>query len=517
MRSHPRTQKALVLALAVCLALAVTYVLPGGLAAAQEAARAAGGATPAGGPSEEPAGPAEPLYATRLYLDGERIILPVPAVISGGHTLAPVRAVFERFGASVLWDGDKRVTISLPGAAAGSGASGDGVSGGAPAAPGRTIDLWLGSTLASVDGRHVTLEVAPVMWRSRVLVPLRFVAENLGLTLAWDNDRRAVILTKSPAGPAKPIEDINLAFAGDVLLGSWIADRITAYGVDYPWTKITPVLSAADITMVNLESSVSTRGTPYPKTWTFRAAPASLDGLKDAGVDIVSVANNHVLDYGKDAFADTLANLDQRGIKRVGAGANKEEAWRPVIIEARGYKVGYLAATYFYPEEWVATADGPGICSARDIEALADAVAKLRPEVDILVVSVHWGIEYDRNPDAFQHRCGHALVDAGADLVIGHHPHIPQGMEVYKGRLIAWSLGNFVFTPRSGPGTETGVLVVTIDKQGLAAARFVPAIINDARPIPCGGEAGEALLAKMNEWSREWGTTFDPAGYILLP
>lgn len=450
----------------------------------------------AASPAAGEAGLPGPLYCTRLYLDGQRIVLPVPAMVADGHTLVPARAVFERLGATVLWDGVSRVTIKTSD---------------------RTIDLWLGFDLATVDGRLCGLEAPPVLWRSWVMVPLRFLAENMDLGLSWDDQRRAVLLSRSPAGAAAPIRDVTLAFGGDTLFDLWIADLIRTKGADYPWGGVTPTLGAADIAMVNLECCVSTRGTPCDKKWTFRAEPESLDGLVNAGVDIVSLGNNHVGDYGSDALLDTLSYLDDLGVARVGAGANKEEAWRPVVLEAEGYKIGFLAATIIYPDEWAATAQRPGICSARDVEALAAAVAELDKRVDYVVVNVHWGNEYEPDPSAFQRKCGPALVDAGADLVIGHHPHILQGIEVYKGKAIVYSLGNFVFTHKNRESQDSGIAIVTFDEQGLAAVRFLPAFTDDGRTILETGEDYDRILANMNSLSAEWDTSLDPLGYVMLP
>ncbi len=444
----------------------------------------------------EEAGLPGPLYCTRIYLDGQRIVLPVPAVLADGHTMVPARAVFERLGATVLWDGVNRVTIKTAD---------------------RTIDLWLGFDLATVDGELCRLEAPPVLWRSHVMVPLRFLAEKMGLGLSWDDPRRAVLLSTSPAGAAAPIRDVTLAFAGDSLFDLWIGDLIRTKGADYPWGGVGPTLSAADIAMVNLECSVSTRGTPCDKTWTFRADPECLDGLVNAGVDIVSTANNHTGDFGTDALLDTLSYLDEHGLARVGAGANKEEAWRPVVLEAEGYKIGFMAATIIYPDDWAATAQRPGICSARDVKALAAAVAELHKQVDYVVVNVHWGNERDTNPTAFERECGPALVDAGADLVIGHHPHILQGIAAYKGGVIAYSLGNFIFTRTTRASQDSGIVVATFDEQGLAAVRFLPAFTDAGRPVLETGEDYDRILADLNTLSAEWNTALDPCGYVMLP
>ncbi|MCL6580280.1 MAG: CapA family protein [Firmicutes bacterium] len=445
-----------------------------------------------------------PLRFTRVYLDGQRVPLPVPAVVAGGKTLVPARGLFEHLGAEVIWDGVSRVTVK---------------------ATGHTIDLWLGQPWASVDGRSVPLDTAPFLWRSRVMVPLRFVAENMGCRLTWDEGRFAVHLTRGggDGGEAQPvlapIREITLAFAGDTLLGYHIGDLIRTKGPDYPWAGISDVLGSADLAMVNLECSVSLRGSPMPdKKWTFRADPSSLGGLRRAGVDVVSVANNHSLDYGQEAFVDTLDYLAGEGVAYCGGGRNLDEALRPVILEVKGFKVGFLGATAIYPvSEWVASSSRPGILPTHYEAKVMAAVAALKKEVDFVVVAVHWGEEYKFYPNDYQRRYGRALVDAGADVVVGHHPHVLQGIEVYRGRVIAYSLGNFIFTYTSRPSQESGILLVTLDEQGLAAARFLPVFTNYGQPILESGEGYTRMLSDMNTWSSGWGTEIDPGGYVLVP
>lgn len=463
---------------------------------------AASEAGPPGLPAEMPG----PVSVTRVYFGGERVVLPVSAIIVGGCAMVPARALLERVGATVVWDGKRTLSVRTTD---------------------RTINLYLGEVSAEVDGRSVPLPAAPFLWRSRVMAPLRFVTENLGLVLTWDESRRAILLEPAGAGsaggsggggsPGSGIEDITLAFAGDTLLGFRIGDLIRERGTDYPWGGVTPTLGGADLAMVNLECSVSVRGSPQDKKWTFRAEPEALTGLRNAGVDLVSLANNHVLDYGQEAFEDTLANLDKAGVARVGAGLNVDEAARPVILEAKGFKVGFLAATEFYPEAWLATDTRPGVWSARYGEKLAAALKTLRPEVDCVVVSLHWGVEYESYPYAYQRQLARGLIDAGADLIIGHHPHVLQGLEVYKGGLIAYSLGNFVFTYKNRESQDSGILVVTLDRAGLAAARFLPVFTNYGRPILETGEDYDQILANMNTWSRDWGAFVDSAGYVMLP
>lgn len=497
----------------ILASFAMASFLPGFLAAVTLApfqALAAGDAAAAG------AGAPPTAYFARVYLDGHRVSMPAPAMVLNDALVAPVRALFEKLGATVTWDGTSRVTVKT-----GS----------------KAIDLWLGQDWASVDGESVHLNVAPFRWKSTVMVPVRLIAETMGQKVIWDRGRRAAFLspdTEDSGGSGgqsgtggqggegsapPPVREITLAFAGDTLLGFRIGDIIAANGVDYVWGGVSEVLRGADLAMVNLETSVSLRGSPMPnKKWTFRAKPESLQGLKNAGVDVVSIANNHVLDFGQEAFGDTISYLNQYGIEHVGGGLNLNAAIRPVILEANGFKVGFLAATAIYPvNEWVATDSRPGVLPTHYEAAVMKAVADLKRQVDFVVVGVHWGTEREHHAGSYQQRYGRALIDAGADIVVGHHPHVLQGMEVYKGRLIAYSLGNFIFTTATRDGQDSGIFRVTLDEEGVAAAQLLPVYTDAGRPVLESGADHDRILASLNEWSAGWGTTLDPTGFVMIP
>jgi poly-gamma-glutamate capsule biosynthesis protein CapA/YwtB (metallophosphatase superfamily) len=446
-----------------------------------------------------------PVFVTRIYFGGQRIILPVAVIIVGGCAMAPARALLEQVGATVVWDGQRVLSVK----------SGS-----------KTIRLGLGETTAQIDGQIVTLAVAPFMWRSRVMVPVRLLTEALGLTLTWDESRRAILLQPtgggqgggpSPSGPTPTSPTLTLAFGGDTLLGYRIADLIRDRGADYPWGGVSDILSGADLALVNLECCVSVRGTPQDKKWTFRADPVAVTGLQNAGVDIVSLANNHVLDFGVEAFVDTLAYLDKAGVARVGAGLNVNEAARPIILESKGFKIGYLSATEIYLEDWLATETRPGVWTTHSSIKIIEAVEALRPQVDCVVVALHWGVEYEPYPYPYQRQLARSLIDAGASIIIGHHPHVLQGLETYRGGLIAYSLGNFVFTYKTRESQNSGILLVTLDKAGLAGARFLPVFTNYGRPVLETGADYDQILVNLNTWSEDWETFLDPDGYIMMP
>lgn len=271
-------------------------------------------------------------------------------------------------------------------------------------------------------------------------------------------------------------KEADLLVAGDLLLSGAILrqyERSNREITGLVQDKLLEVMQQADIFMVNHEFPFSERGEAMEnKEYTFRAAPDNVGILKEMGIDIVSLANNHALDYGIDALLDTFDTLDEAGIPYVGAGNNLERAKQLEIIEVNGIKFGFLAASRVIPvTNWNATDSRAGMLTTYDPTALTEEIRKADPECDVLVVYVHWGLEYRELPEEYQTIMAKQYIDAGADVVIGSHPHVVQGFSYYKGRLIAYSLGNFVF----GNTIKRGMLLnITADKEGNIKAGIVP-------------------------------------------
>ena len=236
------------------------------------------------------------------------------------------------------------------------------------------------------------------------------------------------------------------------------------------------VMKSADIMLVNNEFTYSLRGTPTEgKKYTFRANPEYVHYLTDMGVDIVSLANNHTFDYGYDSFTDTLSTLENAGIEYVGAGMNSDEANAVKSFIINGYKVGYIACSGVeYPIHTpVATEDSAGIMGSYDNgEAVTKAVKSAKKECDYVIVYPHWGYENTTELSSAQTSNAKQWIDAGADAIIGNHSHCLQGMDFYKGKFIAYSLGNFWFNSKTLP---TGILQLTISEEGIEPG-IVPGI-----------------------------------------
>ncbi len=256
----------------------------------------------------------------------------------------------------------------------------------------------------------------------------------------------------------------TLLFVGDIMLSRAIG-RIMESQDDwfFPFRLISEKIERADIAFANLENPVSLRGEDRGSTYSFRADPRALSGLSKAGFDIVSIANNHMFDWGRDAFVDTMAYLEGAGIRYAGGGENMDLARRPMIIEHNGTKFAFLAYSQFSSFE--INSPGPVILPI-DIDLMLEDIASAKLISDVVIVSTHWGEEYETQASQKQKDIARALIDVGASLIIGHHPHVIQEIEEYGGGLIAYSLGNFVFDQNFSEDTRSGLILEVFIKGG---------------------------------------------------
>jgi len=434
-----------------------------------------------------------------VVVDGEVIEPDVPPVNLQGRVFVPLRPIFEALRAEVHWDqATRRVTAQ---------------------ANGRTVTLTIGSRQAVVNGKSLQMDVEPFILANRTMIPVRFVSQALGREVTWDPKSRAVYVgTTAPVELQLGTSPVTIALAGDVLLGGRIGEVIEAYGRDYPWEGVKALLLSASLAMVNLESPVSERGEPEAdKLWTFRTKPEDVRGLRDAGVDVVNLANNHILDYGPEALADTLTYLQELGVQTVGAGPDLVAATKPVIVDLGEVSVGIIGLSQIYPRgSWAAGPDHPGVAITHNEAYVRRAVSSLKDEVDVVVVSVHWGQERAHYPSDYQKRYGRMLVDAGADLVVGHHPHVLQGFEVYRGSLIAYSLGNFIFPYTVEATKESCILLANLTDGRLQSVRILPVYTHGGHPEILSGARAREILEKIREYSSPWQTVIDDEGFIVI-
>lgn len=282
---------------------------------------------------------------------------------------------------------------------------------------------------------------------------------------------------------------VVLAFGGDVhfegILESKLASRAT--GVLDP---IEPVFRQADLAVVNLETAVTTRGTPASKEFVFRAPPTAFAALRGGGVDVASMANNHGLDYGVEGLRDSLAAAKRYGFPVVGIGRNAAQAYRPYRRTINGQRIAVIGATQVLDDHlisaWTAGPGKPGLASAKAVQRLVQEVRAARRTSDTIVVFLHWGVELEQCPSADQRALAQQLVAAGADVVVGGHAHRVQGAGRMGSALVGYGLGNFVWYGTSELSTQTGVLLVTVDGRRVLGYRWSPARIVDGVPRPLG-------------------------------
>lgn len=282
-----------------------------------------------------------------------------------------------------------------------------------------------------------------------------------------------------PAGPPAPSPatsptTFTLAFAGDVHGERQLAAALEA-GTPL-LDEVAPVLSGADLAIVNLETPVGVTGRPAAKSYSFQAPTALLPALADAGVDVVSVANNHALDRGLDGLRETMDLARAAGLTSIGGGEDAAAAYAPATFELGGMRVALIGLSRVFPVPgWAAGVGVPGLASGYDTARAVEAVRDARALVDHVVVVVHWGSERYTCPDTAQVELADALHGAGATVVVGAHPHRIQGLaRPGPGRLTAFSLGNFLWYAAGEESGRTGVLTVRIDRTGVVDAVVVP-------------------------------------------
>jgi poly-gamma-glutamate capsule biosynthesis protein CapA/YwtB (metallophosphatase superfamily) len=295
----------------------------------------------------------------------------------------------------------------------------------------------------------------------------------------------ALIPTSTPT----PTFHVTLDAVGDIMLARTVGDQILAEGPQIVFAGVQSVLTSADIRVGNLECAITERDTSERKSFPLKAPLQAARSLALAEFDLLSLANNHAMDYGFDGLSDTQAALARSGIVTVGAGLNVSAAHAPVIIEKNGLRLAFLAYADVVPEKsgfdtktWIATQSRPGIAWA-DPEQIKADVSAAKLQADLVIVMLHSGYEINTAVSPDQQREAHAAIDSGAALVIGSHPHILQTIEQYHGGLIAYSLGNFVFDEYLGIVNATVILRVVLDRSGVVSHDYIPVLIENGLPV----------------------------------
>lgn len=267
--------------------------------------------------------------------------------------------------------------------------------------------------------------------------------------------------------------DFTMFFTGDIMLENALS-KYDSQGINGILSEyLETEMVNADMTVINHEFPFSTRGEKAPdKQFTFRVNPRYVSALQDMGVDVASLANNHALDFGQEALLDTFTTLDEAGIPYVGAGETKERAEEAIYVEANGRKVGVLSASRVIPvHTWNITSSQPGLFCTYDSTRLVERIKEIENECDFVVVFVHWGLERKAYPEEYQRELAKEYIDAGADLVVGNHAHVPQGIEYYNGVPIVYCLGNYIFNPNM---VDTYALKVVWDAEDNTQLQVIP-------------------------------------------
>ncbi len=285
----------------------------------------------------------------------------------------------------------------------------------------------------------------------------------------------------------KPVEFVTLGFAGDLVLEEYARENIDRFGIDYPLDKVRLLLEAPDIMGVNLECAISDRGSPEPKAFRFRGRTSDFEMIVRAGIDYLATANNHALDYGVIAMSDTIDTIKVNGLKYSGTGETVEEAFSPALFDLSGSKIALFSIAdvpdeyrgYRLMDNFKVTDDKGGI-AYYDLNRLKLLFDRYKAAGYTIIVNLHTGNEYRQSPDDAHKRKARGLIDAGSDAIIGHHPHVVNGVEIYNGRIIAYSLGDFMLYIGRQPRADEGMIVyLYLVGNQILSWSFYPTVCNN--------------------------------------
>jgi poly-gamma-glutamate capsule biosynthesis protein CapA/YwtB (metallophosphatase superfamily) len=304
-------------------------------------------------------------------------------------------------------------------------------------------------------------------------------------------------------------ERVVLTAVGDIMLAGSAAPTLSREGYGYPFLSTAHLLRGSDITVGNLETPISCKGLEFTgKMYRFKASPKAAAAIREAGFSVLTLANNHIMDYGAQGLSETLDNLKKQKIHYTGAGRNLAEARKPALVEKNGQKIVFLAYSLTYPVEFYAGHDQPGAAPGYS-RFFREDISKAKSGADYVVVSFHWGAEGEVFPKPYQVTVARTAIDAGADVVIGHHPHVLQGVECYKGRLILYSLGNYAFGSMSR-NADTSVLARIVLDRGVREVELFPLNVMNAevrfQPVLLKGTEGKGVISRLRDLSRQWDT-----------
>jgi poly-gamma-glutamate capsule biosynthesis protein CapA/YwtB (metallophosphatase superfamily) len=318
----------------------------------------------------------------------------------------------------------------------------------------------------------------------------------------------SLVLLLASALPAEA-GTVVLTLVGDIMLAGSASSTLSREGYEYPFAATAPILRGSDIAVGNLETPIAHEGVEFTgKKFRFKANPKAASAISKAGFSVLTLANNHIMDFGAQGLAETRQNLKKENILYTGAGRNLAEARIPALIEKNGQKIAFLAYSLTHPAEFYAGPEQPGTAPGYP-RFFQEDIKKAKACADYVVVSFHWGTENATFPKPYQIGVARMAIDAGADVVVGHHPHVLQGIERYKGRLILYSLGNFAFGSMSR-NAETSVMAKIVLDHGVREVELFPLNVMNTevryQPALLKGSRGKRVIFHLQELSRRWNT-----------
>ena len=316
-----------------------------------------------------------------------------------------------------------------------------------------------------------------------------------------------LLLFVSITGTRPPSRRVSFCAVGDVLLDRGVRNIIDNNDFDYPFRYIRKMTGSHDLAFCNLECPITEEGNPIAKRFSFCADTSYANGIVNSGFNIISIANNHTLDYGRTGFIRTSQLLSEKGLFTIGGGENQKEARRASIITKNGLKFAFFAFIDMLPDGivYIESEAGPAYASTEEI---VREIEKIRDKVDFVIVSFHWGIEFNRYPRIDHVEKAHRIIDAGADLILGHHPHVLQSVEIYKERPIIYSLGNFVFDQHKLEQCQSAIFECVFEKGKVDSISFIPVILEESCPRIAKKEEGKKIMNTIIEISNEFRTCF---------
>jgi poly-gamma-glutamate synthesis protein (capsule biosynthesis protein) len=346
----------------------------------------------------------------------------------------------------------------------------------------RILSVFVGGVLLGVASFTVYASDEDATTTTTVLVALVETTTNTPTTASTTTTSTSTTTTLPPKGT------LVIHGTGDVAVDPSYIPALSSQGWDHAWSGLVGLFEDDDLTVINLECVPSDIGSPLTKAFTFRCPTEALPSIAANGIDVANMGNNHSGDFGKDALIDGRANLIANGIAPVGAGKDIHEAGKPAVFEIEGWTVAVVGFGGVAPgESWYATEASAGMRSGNHIDQMVEAVAAASEVADIVIVTIHWGVELDTTPRPREVARAEAMVEAGADIIFGHHQHRLNPLEIVDGAAVFWGLGNFVWPHNSVASATTAVARVIVTPEGEIEACMIPAFIEThGRPVLTG-------------------------------